>query len=235
MFLFLKLILAHLIADFILQFEELYQLKVRSFLGQLLHVLIHGLVSLVLLYPYLNLPQIWFFVAGLVVVHLTQDLLKYSFTKKTPANTFIYFMVDQFFHVLVISAIFLLPVSREVRGFPDFALLDMLYRDNFWTLGAIFFITLTFAGSYVLNAFSKSYLKGHTPLYLISSQEIAHAILERSLIAWILLGGTSLWMLLLIPCVGVLRLPFKPLRNLIAFLLSLNYAVLITLLFQRVL
>jgi hypothetical protein len=42
MFLFLKLVLAHLIADFILQFEELYQLKIRSFLGHLAHVLIHG-------------------------------------------------------------------------------------------------------------------------------------------------------------------------------------------------
>ena len=121
MFLFLKLILAHLIADFILQFEELYQLKVRSFLGQLFHVLIHGLVSLILLYPYLNNPSVWIFIAALVLIHLTQDLIKYSFTKKTPANTFAYFMTDQLCHVLVLSAVVLFPISREVRGFPDFA------------------------------------------------------------------------------------------------------------------
>ncbi len=235
MFLFLKLVLAHLIADFILQFEELYQLKVRSFLGQLLHVLIHGLVSLALLYPYLNAPQIWYFVAGLVLVHLSQDLIKYSITQKTPANTFAYFTADQVCHVLAISAVFLLPISHEVRGFPHFALLNDLYRNNFWTLAAIFFITLTFAGSYILNAFAKSYLPGHSPLYMISSPEIAHGILERSLIAWILFASPSPWMLVLIPCVGVLRLPFKPLRDLTAFLLSLNYAVLVTLLFQRVL
>ncbi len=235
MFLFLKLILAHLIADFILQFEELYQLKVRHFLGQLSHVLIHGLVSLALLYPYLNMPQIWLFLTGLVLIHLAQDLIKYSVTKKTPANTFAYFMVDQFCHILVISTIFLFPISREIRGFPDFPLLDAIYRTNFWTLGAIFFITLTFAGSYILNAFSKSYLKGHPPLYLISSPEMAHAILERSLIAWILLSSTSPWTLCLIPCVGILRLPFKSLRDLTAFLLSLNYALLITRLFQRAL
>lgn len=235
MFLFLKLILAHLIADFVLQFEELYQLKVRSFLGQLFHVLIHGLISLILLYPYLNEPQIWLFVTGLVLVHLTQDLVKYSATKKIPANTFVYFMTDQLCHVLVISAIFFLPISREIRGFPGFPVLDMIYRTNIWTLGAIFFITLTFAGSYILNAFAKSYLKERSPLYLISSPEVAHAILERSLVAWILLANTSPWMLLLLLCVGVLRLPFKPLRDLTAFLLSLNYAILITLLFQRVL
>ncbi len=235
MFLFLKLILAHLIADFILQFEELYQLKVRSFLGQLAHVLIHGVVSLALLYPYLNEPVIWIFVTGIVLVHLTQDLLKYSFTQKTPANTFVYFMTDQLCHVLVLSAIFLLPISREIRGFQDSTLLDMLYRTNFWTLGAIFFITLTFAGSYVLNAFTKSFLKGRSPLFLISSPEIAHAILERSLMAWILLSGGPFFTLLLIPCVGVLRLPFKRLRDWTAFLLSFDYALLITLLFQKIL
>lgn len=235
MFLFLKLILAHLIADFILQFEELYQLKVRSFLGQVLHVLVHGLVSLVLLYPYLNAPQVWIFVAGLVLVHLAQDLIKYSVTRKTPANTFAFFMADQLLHILVISAIFLFPVSREIRGFPDSPLLDTLYRTDYWTINAIFFITLTFAGSYILNAFAKSFLKSRTPLYLISSPEIAYAVLERSLVAWILLAITSPWAILAIPCVGILRLPFKPLRDWAAFLLSLIYAVGITLLFQRIL
>ena len=233
MFLFLKLILAHLIADFILQFEELYQLKVRSFLGQLLHALIHGLVSLTLLYPYLNEPSIWIFVTGLILVHLAQDLVKYSFTQKDPANTFLYFMADQICHVLVISLIFLFPVSREVRGFPGSPIPDMLYRTNGWTLGLIFFITLTFAGSYILNAFSKSYLKGHSPLYLIRTPEMIHAIAERSLTAWIVLSSTSPFMILLVPCVGVLRLPFKPLRDLNAFLLSMIYAVAVTLLFRR--
>lgn len=235
MFLFLKLILAHLVADFILQVEELYQLKVRSLLGQIFHALIHGLVSLVILYPYLNVPQIWIFVTAMVVIHLAQDLVKYSATQKTPANIFVYFMTDQLCHILVISAIFLFPVSHEIRGFPDFPFLDSLYRTNFWTLGAIFFITLTFAGSYVLNAFTQSCLKERSPLYLIRSPEIAHAILERSLVAWILFSSASPWMLLLVPCVGVLRLPFKSLRDLTAFLLSLNYAILITLLFQRIL
>ncbi|MFH1208997.1 MAG: DUF3307 domain-containing protein [Candidatus Omnitrophota bacterium] len=236
MFLFLKLILAHLIADFILQFEELYQLKVKSFLGQFFHVLINGLVSLVLLYPYLNAPQIWLFVAGLVLVHLAQDLAKYFATKKIPANTFAYFMADQFCHILVISTVFLLPISHEVRGFPTSPLLDMFYRLNIWTIDAIFFIMLTFAGSYVLNAFTKSYLKERSPLYLISSPEVAHAIFERSLIAWILFSSVSApWMLFLLPCVGVLRLPFKTLRDLMAFLLSLSYGIWVTLLFQRIL
>lgn len=235
MFLFLKLILAHLIADFIFQFEELYRLKIRSFLGQLSHVMIHGLVMLAILFPYLNLPQIWFFVAGLTLAHLAQDLVKHSATRKIPANTFLYFMLDQFCHVLMLSTVLLLPISREIRGFPSSPFWDTLYRTNFWTLSGIFFITLTFAGSYVLNAFAQSYLKDRAPLFLINSQEMAYAILERSLLAWILLAWTSPWELLLLPCVGVLRLPFKSLRDRTAFLLSLGYAVLITFFFQKVL
>ena len=128
-----------------------------------------------------------------------------------------------------------MPISREVRGFPNSALLDTLYRTNFWTIGAIFFIALTFAGSYLLNGFAKSYLKGHSLLYLISSPEIAHAILERSIMAGILLVSTSPWRFLILLSVGVLRLPFKLLRERTAFLLSLAYAVLVTLLFQRIL
>ena len=235
MFLFLKLILAHLIADFILQFEELYQLKVRSFLGQLLHVLIQGLVSLAILFPYLNEPVIWAFVAGVSLIHLTQDLIKYSFTKKTPANTFVYFMTDQFCHVLVLSTIFLFPISHEVRGFPNAALLNLLYTQDLWTIRVIFFILLTFGGSYILNAFAKSYLKHCPPLFMITSTEMLHAILERTLVAWIVFGMTPLPALLLIPGIGLFRLFSKPLRHLRALLLSLNYALLLTLLFHKIL
>jgi len=235
MFLFLKLVLAHLIADFILQFEELYQLKVRSFLGQLLHVLIHGLVTLAILTPYLNEPVIWGLAAGIVLIHLAQDSTKYSFTKKTPANTFLYFMTDQFFHILVLSTIFLFPISREVRGFPNAALLNILYTQDVWTVRAIFFILLTFGGSYTLNAFAKSYLKDCPPLFMITSTEMLYEILERTLVAWIVLSLTSLPMLLLIPCLGLFRLFSKPLRNVRAFLLSLDYAILLSLLFGRIL
>ena len=75
----------------------------------------------------------------------------------------------------------------------------------------------------------------YVPVPTKKQVEMAHAILERSLMAWILLSGASPWMLFIIPCVGVFRLPFKRLRDWTAFLLSLTYAVLITLLFQKIL
>ena len=141
MFLFLKLILAHLIADFVLQFEELYRLKVRSFLGQLAHVFVHGMVTTVLLFPYLNEPLIWVFIVALMLEHLAQDLIKYRFTKKAPQKTFVYYAADQLFHFLALSAILLFPVANEVRGFPGNAALDTLYKNNTLTVFFIFFIT----------------------------------------------------------------------------------------------
>jgi hypothetical protein len=116
-------------------------------------------------------------------------------------------MVDQACHILVLSAIFLLPVSHEVRGFPGLPFLDSLYRTDVWTVRAIFFILLTFAGSYILNAFTKSFILGESPVFLIRSQEMFHAIFERSCVAWILLANTSLFALALVPCVGLFRLP----------------------------
>lgn len=232
MFLFLKLILAHLLADFFLQIEELYRLKVQSIWGHIFHVLIHGAVTFTLLYPYLNEPVIWFFVIGLLMMHLVQDFIKYTLTKKIPKNTFLYFMADQFVHLFVIGLIFMLPVSCEVRGFPGHPLLNDLYTQNIWTLNAIFLILLTLAASYTFFAFYQSYRKNARPDHGITSLEIIVASLER-----ILVGGTVLWVanpvwVLVTPLAGILRLPFKKMRDRVDFLVSITYAVLLGLLFR---
>lgn len=235
MFLFLKLFLAHLVADFVLQFEELYQLKVRSLWGHILHVLIHWAVSLLLLFPYLDRPGIWIFVSAMVLLHLGQDFIKYTLTRKIPKNTFLYFIADQCVHVLVLSSILLFPISAEVRGFPGHRLLDMVYRDNGFTLWLIFFILLTFAGSYTIHAFCRSYVKNAPPLYGITSYEMAYTLLERSIIGLIVAGTAPLSWILFTPLVGLARLPLKRMRDRTGFLFSLSYAVLLGLCFRGLL
>lgn len=232
MFLFLKLVLAHLIADFVLQFEELYRLKLKSLWGHTLHVVIHGAVTLVLLFPYLNEPVIWLFTIGLVVIHLVQDFIKYTLTKKIPKNTFFYFMADQCVHVFVLSLIFMLPISQEVRSFPGHPVLNQLYTENIWTLNAIFLLLLTLSATYTLFAFYRSYRKDARPDHGITSLEIIVSALER-----ILIGGTAAWAInplwiLVTPLAGCLRLPFKKMRDRNDFLISLVYAVLLGLLFR---
>lgn len=232
MFLFLKLFLAHLIADFVLQFEELYQLKVRSLWGHILHVLIHGVVSLLLLFPYLKHPGIWIFVAAVVLLHLVQDFIKYTLTQKIPKNTFFYFIADQCVHALVLSSILLFPISSEVLGFPGHPLLDAIYRDNAFTLLLIFFILLTLAGSYTIHAFFRSYVKNSPPLYGITSYEMTYTLLERSIIGVIVVGTPHLLWILVTPLVGLARLPLKRMRDRTGFLVSLLYAILLGLCFR---
>lgn len=233
MFLFLKLFLAHLIADFVLQFEELYRLKVRSLWGHILHVLCHGIVSLLLLFPYLNEPILWGFIVGLVLMHLTQDFIKYTLTQKIPKNTFVYFMADQFVHVLVLAVILLFPLSHEVRGFPHHPILDAVYRDNNFTLLMIFFLSLTFAASYTFHAFCRSFVKTAPPLYGITSFEMTYALIERSVIGLIILSVPNpFWGVLVTPLIGLARLPVKRMRDRNGFLVSLLYAVVLSLCFR---
>lgn len=232
MFLFLKIILAHLIADYVLQFEELYRLKVRSFLGQLFHALIHGAVTALLIFPYLTDPFILLFIVALVAEHLAQDLLKYGLTKKFPGNTFLYYIGDQALHILVLSAIFIFPVAHEVRGFPGDVLLDMLYRSNTVTIALIFFILLTFAGNYTLHAFYQNRVKGARPLHWISSPEMVWTIIERSAIAAAVFFTSNPFWLFTALAIGLPRFFVPVLRHRTDFLVSVTYALALSILFK---
>jgi len=233
MFLFLKLYLAHLVGDFVLQFEELYSLKVRNVWGHIGHVLIHVLVSLLLTIPYWHQPQIWFFIAALGTVHLMQDLLKYNLQKKHPAFTLPLFVLDQVFHFLTVSCILLLPVSRLELGFPSSPSWNLYYSQSLWTVYAIAFLIATFGGSYLLHNFRKNYVPGSRPDHLITSFEMSHAIIERSLWVTAILfpGHPLLWAAVAVA--GLSRLAFPKLRNAADFLMSCFWAASVGLLFSR--
>lgn len=231
MFLFEKLVLAHLVADFILQFEELYQLKVRHFLGHLLHVFIHGAVMIVLTFPYLDNPLVLLYVIFLVFEHLYQDLIKYRLTQKFPPKQFVYYTLDQMLHFAVLSFVLFFPIASETRSFPGPTLLNGLYQDPSITRFFIFFILLTFAANYTLNSFYQSYVKGSRPLHWITSPEMAIAILERSVIATVIIFAPGLPWILLSLLVGTLRIPFKSLRHFKDFLISAGYTLALTTVF----
>src|SRR5690348_8070655 len=122
MFLFYKLVLAHLVADFILQFEELYQLKLKSKLGHIFHALIHGGVCLILLLPYLPGRAFpWVFIAVIVTIHYFQHLLKCRLRDLYPKGNFYFFALDQIIHILFLATILLFPFSKAapaLTGFP---------------------------------------------------------------------------------------------------------------------
>lgn len=225
MFLFLKLVLAHMVADFILQFEELYQLKLRSWLGHFFHALIHGIVSLLLLLPYLSSPRVWIFVAAITVIHYLQDQIKYSLQAKDPKNTFWYFTIDQIVHVAFLATAFLLPEAREAARSTGFKAFDGIYLDQHLTLFVILFIGVTFKAAYFLHSLRKTFVPRTRPDHFITSFEMSWGLIERSIIAFCFLSPTPL--LLAFSVAPAVVRPFSPrMHSVTDFILNYAYAAL---------
>ena len=106
MFLFLRLILAHFLADFPLQPNLIYKFKLRSFWGQILHAAIFTICSIALCWPFLGIKDVWILIVFLGTTHLLIDCLKirYFNTEKYRVGTF---LADQALHIAAINVIFL--------------------------------------------------------------------------------------------------------------------------------
>ena len=132
------------------------------------------------------------------------------------------FAIDQIVHIFFISAIFFFPMSRQPAPV-----------NHFYTLFFMAFITAAFAGGYFLHAFRKSYLSGARPDHFISSKEMVHGIIERGVITGVFLfsGHPIVWLGSL--SVGLLRIPFKKLRNRTDFILNFLWAAAVGLAFRR--
>lgn len=231
MFLFLRLYLAHLLGDFVLQFDELYKLKVKSRLGHVLHVLIHLGCSVLLTWPYRREPILWGFLVALIAIHFIQDCIKYD-RMKNRSKAFIYFVVDQFFHLLFVAAILLFPISQLTLTFPEGSFLNTYYANDRWILMTILFILVTFGGSYLFYNYRINYLDHTRPDHGITSPEMIHAIFERTIIASIFLLAEPGVIWALAPLAGLYRLPFKKLRNMFDYIFSFFYAAFLGLLFR---
>ena len=231
MFLFLKLYLAHLIGDFVLQFDELYRLKLKSPWGHFFHALVHAALSLALLFPYLDAPFIWIFVFVTADIHLFQDALKYKLIQNRKYH-FPIFTLDQILHLLFLATIALFPASRQSVPLPADGFLSSLYLDNRWTYVLIAWISATMAGSYTLHAFSVSYLGDHRKDRFISRLELIHGFFERTVVGALFFLASNPLVWLAAPAAGGVRLLSAKLRNRRDFLVSLIYAACVGILFR---
>lgn len=115
---FTKLILAHIIGDFILQSnswvadKEKKQLKSKYLY---LHVLIHAVLSFIFLW-HINL---WWIPLLIGITHFTIDALKLRFQK--PKTRKLWFFIDQALHILVILGIsvFVKEINFEIFNNPE--------------------------------------------------------------------------------------------------------------------
>ncbi|NGF56577.1 DUF3307 domain-containing protein [Parapedobacter sp. SGR-10] len=101
--LFLKLLLAHIIGDFVLQTKALVVKRKENAFYLLLHVLIH--VALVCLVFWQDIYSDWPYIAFIGLAHLAIDSLKIIGEKKWPSRPALLFVTDQLLHILVLLAV----------------------------------------------------------------------------------------------------------------------------------
>jgi hypothetical protein len=133
MIVIVKLILAHILGDFLLQPNSWVKAKEekKGLAWQLYaHVLIHGLLSLLLLFD----TSSWELIAIIVFSHLVIDYIKLKF--QTESSKITWFAIDQIVHLAVILILGLFWINKEND------LLELLFSNTFITVAtAVLFLT----------------------------------------------------------------------------------------------
>ncbi|MCM8826027.1 MAG: DUF3307 domain-containing protein [Candidatus Omnitrophica bacterium] len=176
MFIFLRLVLAHLIGDFPLQFNKIYNLKQKGLIGIIPHVTIIMLCYIVLSLPYLNLPGLWGFIFFLTITHLFQDSIKLSY--KGTKFGFIFYILDQIFHLGFISIV-LLTNLRNIAPLNNHQgnIIISFYNNNLIITYLIFIILATYNGHFMIRNIKTTIIKKFTPY---TPFEKWYGILERA-------------------------------------------------------
>ncbi len=130
MFIFIRLLAAHLIADFFLQTDRVYQIKVRYKWGVLLHGGIVGLVTALALLPFFRYWLIAvLFILGFAL-HIFQDKAKILYNHRAVNNNLTTFLLDQLLHIFVLGVISFGALNLENPGFPGPVFLADLYANT---------------------------------------------------------------------------------------------------------
>lgn len=112
MIIFIKLILAHFIGDFLLQptawvkDKEVNKAKSRYFYA---HILIHGLLVLLLLWDF----NYWLLALLLMILHGVIDTIKLCTQKE--ANKSNWFLIDQILHIMSIVGLWVFFFKSEIN------------------------------------------------------------------------------------------------------------------------
>lgn len=190
----IAMLLAHLVGDFILQWDKLAQWKSREFKGVLVHSFIVFLITTTFALPFR--PLWWQGILFISVAHLAIDGVQ--FLLKPPLTPLTRFLIDQALHLLVIVVAlvgggFLQPNTwaADVHAALEQELMVSLLGYAFLTMPT--WVLLKFLGYSLICGKAPEFLEGKHK-YL--------SIAERLLIATLVLTGQFL----LVPLVALPRL-----------------------------
>ena len=123
MILFIKLLLAHLLGDFIWQPNSWVtdkEAKKHKSIYLYLHILLHGILAAILVGEVQFIP----YAVLIAVTHGIIDLIKLNFQKKKTKRT--WFVLDQIAHVLVLIGVVLLYKGEPIQF--------QWFNNQFWVL-----------------------------------------------------------------------------------------------------
>jgi hypothetical protein len=156
MFILLRLLLAHFIADFPLQFNKIYELKNKSLVGGIPHALIVAICFIACSWPYLGIPGIWVFIYFFSFLHLFQDSTKIKLGSRK-YSIWLY-LLDQLFHIVTISTILVTKLKYLTPPQENGNLFITLYNNNLFVVFLIVFIAATYNGAFLIRNFKLSFL-----------------------------------------------------------------------------
>ncbi len=220
MFVFWRLLLAHFIADFPVQTNNIYVLKTKYPWGSFLHSGIFVIIGALLLWPFWGRPDLWFFLLFLFMSHGFQDLLKIIYNRKNSRDTVWLFLLDQVLHIAFISMVFLLPISLVKYTVNQTAWLYWYSQDRL-IIYLTFLVGIGFGGSILIPYVEK--MVKHLPQVEIPPQFKYYGILERILI--IALVSTPGYWYIFTPLVFLVRYFSRETYSKVSVLVSVLAAV----------
>ncbi len=200
--------MAHLIADFPLQFNELFKLKVKSKWGVLFHCVIVGVVAILFSLPYLFCIWMWVAIIIMMASHFLIDYIRVLFTKKTNLDNLWIFLLDQFCHVVVIWIISLTIISIPAPLLEISECIKVVMYNKVFILTASGFIAAGYFGAIVIHYLKKMFVKGYTSQSLNTKR---YGIIERLLVVALIL--TPGLFFLFIPIVLITRMAISRVKE----------------------
>lgn len=198
MYFFWRLLLAHILADFTFQTNRIAKWKREDISGVFFHVLIFLFFAVAINYQYL--PRRDFALALLILAasHIIEDQWRvYSITEYKSPDNIIFFLWDQFVHVLLI---FVLSPKDPIEAAPEK-----------WVYIVIVFIL----ASHFTTVFIYFLKKIFHPEAIIVTEEKYHGIVERLLIVGcFIIPGKWYWIIMPVAAVLIIgqRLSIKNLQ-----------------------
>ena len=154
MFLFYRLLLAHIIADFFLQTDQIFKIKMNTKWGVIPHTIIVLIFSIFFAFPYLKSPKVIVILLIIFISHTIIDKLKMEYSKRTNNQSLKIFLIDQVLHISIIALLTFKFTEKVLLTCPFYNvflsyLIDLYNNDILITsligyIASVFFIPILF-------------------------------------------------------------------------------------------